>query len=77
MFGFVDVAIIWGLGFGVYKKSRMCAMIILSYYLINRYVIYLHVINVDADIVITILMAALLFLGIIGTFAAHPLGQNG
>jgi hypothetical protein len=37
---FVDIAIMLGLAFGVYKKSRVCAVLLLAFFLLNKAIMW-------------------------------------
>ncbi len=75
LFGFnawalFDVALIFGLAFGIYRKSRVCAVVMLAYFVLSK--IYLWTITPS----LIGLLFALVFLfcyvlGVIGTFRYH------
>lgn len=67
-----DAAIVFGLAFGLYKKSRACAVVLLLYFLCNRYMLWInsHDINLILNITV-ILFTAGYVLGLIGTFRYH------
>lgn len=72
---FVDIVVMLGLAFGVYKKSRVCAVLLLLYYLIGQISVWLSLGNVSS------LPMALVFCyfyvqGIRGTFAYHSMTSN-
>ena len=67
-----DAAIVFGLAFGMYKKSRVCAVFLLLYYLYNRYLLWIDFQDIKLFINITvILFSAGYILGLIGTFRYH------
>ena len=72
--GFLDVALIFGLAFGLYRKNRASALVILLHFTLSR--IYLW--KVDQTVSLASLPLVLVFLycyvqGVIGTFRYHHL----
>jgi tetratricopeptide (TPR) repeat protein len=72
--GLIDTFIVFGLTFGVYKKSRVCAIILFVAYVGPR--IWMMVTQPEAEVIwsslsMSIAFGYLFFLGIIGTFAYH------
>ena len=68
----IDVFIIFGLTFGVYKKSRVCAIILFIYWVGDR--IWMMVAQPEAiagSLFMAILFGIWFFQGIRGTFAYH------
>lgn len=66
----VDVALILGLAFGIYKRSRICAVIMLVYFVISKVWLFRATGQFSGGFV------ALVFLylygqGVVGTFAFH------
>ncbi|MFS8580945.1 MAG: hypothetical protein LOD88_13075, partial [Novibacillus thermophilus] len=45
---FVDIVVMLGLAFGVYKKSRVCAVLLLLYFLIGQISVWLSLGNVSS-----------------------------
>jgi hypothetical protein len=71
----VDVAIILGLSYGVYRKSRICAVLLLLFFLVNRIAMWAESGTVSG------LPLALVFLwflgqGVVGTFQHHRLERT-
>jgi hypothetical protein len=69
---FLDVALIFGLTFGIYRKSRVCAVVMLVYFVLSK--IYLWTITPS----FIGLLVSLIFLfcyaqGVIGTFRYHSI----
>jgi hypothetical protein len=75
----IEAAILFGLGFGIYRKSRVCAVITLVYFVIEKIVWYRFLIaRVPANSSVlsqfwapAIFFTILYVLGVIGTFAWH------
>ncbi len=63
----LDVAIIFGLAFGIYKKSRTCAVIMLVYFIANRIFMMIEV-GKPVGIVLGLVFAYYFVRGVIGTF---------
>lgn len=70
LLSFVDVAVILGLAFGVYKKSRVCAVLLLIYYIAGQISVWLSVGNF-ATFPMTILFCYFYIQGVRGTVAYH------
>lgn len=69
---FIDVVLIFGLAFGIYKKSRACAVSMLVYFVVSKILVALETGSVSGSVL------ALIFIyyyaqGIMGTFAYHKL----
>ena len=69
---FADVLVIVGLTLGIWRKSRTCAVLMLIYFLISKYLLLRQGFN-PAGIVIAILFAWLYVQGVRGTFEYHRL----
>ena len=72
VFNLFDVALFAGLGFGVYRRSRTCAIILLVYHLGSR--LYFYRTSGDPAIVFGLIPMAwtgAYILGVLGTFAIH------
>jgi hypothetical protein len=68
----VDVVIIFGLTFGVYRKSRTCAILLFSYYLLSKVIGFIES-GRAGGIIITALFLFYFARGIQGTFTYHRL----
>jgi serine/threonine-protein kinase len=66
----VDVALIAGLGFGIYKKSRTCAVIMLIYFVSSKILIMIET-GQPAGLVVGLLFAFFYWQGVSGTFSYH------
>ncbi len=68
-FHFLDVAIFWGFGFGIgWKKSRVCAILMLLYHIWNRFLLGLDLTG--------LVFGAFYLMGVIGTFMHHARVKN-
>ncbi len=67
---FLDVFLIFGLAFGIYKKSRTCAILLFAYFLISKILIISETGKLDGAIFSIIFFYYYLY-GIIGCFAYH------
>jgi hypothetical protein len=73
----ITAAIVFGLSYGVYRKSRTCAVILLSFYALDKIVFYIDSGRM-AGIVVTLIFIYYFAKGIEGTFTYHRLmrGQS-
>jgi hypothetical protein len=67
---FADVALMLGLSFGLYRKSRTCAVLMLAYFVISKALLFQATGRASG------MLLALVFLyyyaqGVVGTFAYH------
>jgi len=68
----LDVGLVFGLTFGIYKKSRTCAVLMLVYFTISKILLILE--GARASGVVTGLAFIYFYaLGVIGTFQYHKL----
>lgn len=71
-YNLVDAAILLALAYGIYRRSRTCAVLALAYHVLNRAMLYANAHEMPpATTVITLIFAALYVLGVIGTFVHH------
>jgi hypothetical protein len=70
-FNLIDAGIYFGLAFGIFRKSRVCAGLLLLYYLINQYtrVAIQHFPISISGLIVTAIFTAAYLLSIIGTIA--------
>lgn len=72
MYNLLDVFLFWGLSFGILKKSRTCAIIVLVYHLLNRIDMFRRTQSLSISFgLVSIIAIVIYFLGILGTFAYH------
>lgn len=69
---FIDVVLIFGLAFGIYKKSRACAVLMLVYFVVSKILIAIETGSVSGT-VLAIIFIYYYAQGIAGTFAYHQL----
>ncbi len=65
-----DVALIFGLTFGIYKKSRTCAVVMLAYFLISKIIIISQTGSFNGSLLAIVFIYYYVY-GVIGTFAYH------
>lgn len=80
LFGFTlwslfDVGLILGLAFGIYKKSRTCAVLMLVYFIASKILIFLESTQATG-IVIALVFAYYYWQAVLGTFAYHQHIKN-
>ena len=69
---FLDVALLAGLTFGIYKKSRTCAVIMLVYFIISK-LLLIRMTGVGGGTVLSLVFLYYYAQGIAGTFQYHRL----
>lgn len=67
-----DVALIFGLAFGISKKSRTCAVVMLIYFLISKIILTIES-GRPSGVVLSIIFIYYFWQGVSGTFAYHKL----
>lgn len=65
-----DVVLIFGLTFGIYKKSRTCAVVMLAYFLISKFIIISQTGSFNGSLLAIVFIYYYVY-GVIGTFAYH------
>ena len=68
----IDVAMILALAFGIYKKSRTCAVLMLVYFVASKILIMVET-GKPSGAVMGLLFAYFFWQGVSGTFAYHRL----
>jgi len=66
----VDVALIFGMAFGIYKKSRTCAVIMLGYFVISK-IIFMVETGKSTGLLMALIFGYYFWQGVQGTFAYH------
>jgi hypothetical protein len=69
----IDVALIFGLTFGIYKKSRTCAVIMLLYFVISKIVLIAENGAAGSGGIVALVFLYYYFQGMVGTFQYHKL----
>lgn len=76
-FGFVDAVIFAGIAFGIYRMSRVVAVLGLIFYLVERLYAIANASNASASAnVMTVILTLQFVHGIRGTFAYHQLTRG-
>jgi serine/threonine-protein kinase len=66
----IDAGLVFGLTFGVYNKSRVCAILLFSYYVVSK--IQYSIITQKVDgIAYSLIFTIFFVVGIVGTFEFH------
>ena len=69
---FVAAAVLFALAYGIYRRSRICAVLVLLNHSLGVAGILLHAGNVQPiEIAVTLVLGILYVLGVIGTFVHH------
>jgi hypothetical protein len=72
LLSFIDVGFLLALAYGIYRRSRMCAIAAFAYFLISTAVVFGQGAGTAPSFMArTLLLAALYVLGVIGTFVHH------
>jgi hypothetical protein len=75
-FELIDVALVFGLTFGIYKKSRVCAVLMLIYFLFSKFMLFQES-GKFSGIPLILVFIYYYYKGILGTFNYHKLvGKN-
>jgi serine/threonine-protein kinase len=69
----LDVALIFGLTFGIYKKSRTCAVLMLIYFLYAKITLIAQNGVASSGIVLALVFIYYFGQGVVGTFQYHKL----
>ena len=77
MFGFsawmlIDVVLIFGLAFGIYKKNRICAVVMLVYFVLSK-ILLISESGQTSGLFVSIIFLYFFWQGVSGTFAYHKL----
>ncbi|NCQ83899.1 MAG: hypothetical protein GPJ00_05005 [Microcystis aeruginosa W13-18] len=70
---FIDVVLYFGLSFGIYKKSRICAVIMFGYYIASRIYFWEVLKGNPLFLIVSITFIYFLWQGVQGTFAYHKI----
>lgn len=66
----LDVALIFGLAFGIYKKSRACAVLMLLYFVASKILLMVEA-GKPSGLLMALIFAYCFWQGVAGTFAYH------
>jgi hypothetical protein len=67
---FIDVVFLFGLTFGIYRKSRTCAVVMLVYFVVSKIITMMET-GKPSGLLMGLLFAYFYFQGVVGTFAYH------
>lgn len=72
-FNLVDAAIFFALSYGIYRKSRICAVLALAYHLFNQFVLIVmqHAVLNPTGLVLALVFLAAFAASVAGTFLWH------
>jgi serine/threonine-protein kinase len=70
IFNLLDVLLMAGLSFGVYKKSRVCAALLFAYFVVSKVMMLSQQFN-PASLPLSLVFGYYFFMGVLGTFAYH------
>ena len=66
----IDVALMAGLSYGVYRKSRTCAILLLALFALNKVLMYMES-RAVSGLLLTVLFFYFFIQGVVGTFQFH------
>jgi hypothetical protein len=67
---FIDVAVMAGLSFGVFKKSRTCAILLLAFFLLNKILMWMES-GIPTGLPLTLIFLWFFIQSVVGTFQYH------
>lgn len=67
---FVDVVLILGFTYGIYRKSRVCAVLMLVYFVASKIMLFMQT-GKPNGLVMTLIFLYYYWQGVAGTFAYH------
>ena len=67
----IDVVLIFGIAYGIYRKSRCCALIMLIYFAVSKIILFLDGMTTLSNLIIGLIFFFFYFKGVTGTFAYH------
>ncbi|WP_291584006.1 hypothetical protein [Clostridium sp. UBA6640] len=73
LYSLVDVVLLLGLGFGVYKKSRVCAVILFVCFTLNQLYTLSSGMSNGGGIILSLALGRWFFQGIVGTIDYHKI----
>jgi hypothetical protein len=70
---FIDVVLTFGLSFGIYKKSRICAVIMFGYFIFSKILLWEILKGDPLGLIVSIAFIYFFWQGVQGTFAYHKI----
>lgn len=68
----IDVAFVFGMAFGIYKKSRACAVLMFIYFVVSKILLMIET-GKPTGVVLAVVFIYFFWQGVIGTFAYRKL----
>ena len=68
----IDVALVFGVTFGIYKKSRTCAVLMFVYFVISK-IILITEMRSASHMIVGLVFLYFYAMGVVGTFQYHRL----
>lgn len=68
----LDAGLVFGLVFGIYKKSRTCAVLLLAYFVVSKIIVMIEA-GRPSGLIFSLIFGYYFWQGIAGTFAYHKL----
>ena len=73
-YAFIDIAIMLGLTYGVYRKSRVCAVLMLAFFALNKVIMWMNA-GTLSGVPLSLVFFWLFGQGVVGTFEYHKLAR--
>ncbi|WP_315119165.1 hypothetical protein [uncultured Clostridium sp.] len=71
----VDILIVWGLAFGIYKKSRVCIILLFIYFILDKIIMVISQ-GTTPNTIWLVIAGGIYIQGIRGTFYYHKNMKN-
>jgi len=77
LWNLIDAGMFFALAYGIFRKSRTCAIILFTYHIINRFDMWTRTKDLQTSFGgIACALVVVYFLGILGTFAYHSIQKE-
>ena len=70
--GLIDVLLVFGLTYGIYRKSRVCAVVMFAYFIISKLIMWAEI-GKPTGLVMALIFGYYYFRGMQGTITYHKL----
>ena len=73
-YAFIDVAIMLGLSYGVYRKSRVCALLMFAFFTLNKLIMWTNA-GTPTGLPLSLVFFFMFGQGVVGTFQYHRVAR--
>jgi hypothetical protein len=70
----LDAGLMLGLSYGIYRNSRICAILLFAYFAASKAIMWVQFRNI-AGLPLALVFGYFFFMGILGTFACHSVNK--